>query len=114
MNNLKQFIQNLLQNSKVIIIILLIIILFQACGSCNHKSKQQWKEKEWTEQVMMKDSIIKDLNNTIEFQNIRIIQLEDSLKLMGTKCDQLGSMQKSLQDDKALMREIIRKQNRKE
>lgn len=112
MEKIKNFFKNIFNHSKVIIIILLCIILLQMCSRCSHRTKDQWREHQYTEEISKKDSVITGQKTTIDSLNIALIQTKDSLKMCNSKYEQVKNNEKSLQDDKALMREIIRKQNK--
>lgn len=112
MEKIKEFFKKLSDNSKIIIIILLCIIFLQTCSRCSHNTKDQWKEVQYTEQILTLDSTIVSQKATIDSLNIELIVLEDSLKLCQSGYQHAVAREKSLNDDKALMREIIRKQNK--
>lgn len=112
MEKIKDFFKKLLDNSKIVIIVLLCVIFLQTCSRCSHNTKDQWKEVQYTEQLAVKDSVIEIQKFTIDSLNIELIILEDSLKLCQSGYQQAVAREKSLNDDKALMREIIRKQNK--
>jgi hypothetical protein len=82
------------------------------CSRCSHNTKDQWREVQYTEQLAIKDSVIEVQKATIDTLNIELIILEDSLKICQSGYRQAIDREKSLNDDKALMREIIRNQNR--
>lgn len=112
MEKLKNIVKNILDNSKVVIIILLCIICLQTCSRCSHKTKDQWKDAQYTGTLVSKDSTIISQKAIIDSLGIKIIVLEDSLKLCQSGYRQAMDREKSLKDDKAMMREIIRNQNR--
>ena len=109
---IKEFFKKLLDNSKVIIIILLCIILLQTCSRCSHNTKDQWKDAQYTEQITGKDSTISAQKDIIDSLNINIIILEDSLKVCKNSYKNAIDRERSLNDDKIMMREIIRNQNK--
>ena len=112
MEKLKNFFKKILDNSKVVIIILLCIIFLQTCSHCSHKTKDQWRDVQYTETIVSKDSVIISQKEIIDSLGIKIIVLEDSLKLCQSGYRQAIDREKSLNDDKAMMREIIRNQNK--
>jgi len=112
MEKIKEFFKKLLDNSKVIIIILLCVIFLQTCSRCSHNTKDQWKEAQYTERLAAKDSVIAAQKAVIDTLNIELIVMEDSLKLCQSGYRQAMDREKSLNDDKAMMREIIRNQSR--
>ena len=112
MEKFKDFFKKILDNSKVVIIILLCIICLQTCSRCSYKTKDQWKDVQYTETIASKDSVIISQKEIIDSLGIKIIVLEDSLKLCQSGYRQAIDREKSLNDDKAMMREIIRNQNR--
>lgn len=112
MEKLKDFFKKTFDNSKVVIIILLCIICLQTCSRCSHKTKDQWKDVQYTETIASKDSVIISQKEIIDSLGIKIIVLEDSLKLCQSGYRQAIDREKALNDDKAMMREIIRNQNR--
>lgn len=108
MEKIKQFIQN---NTKWIIIFLVLVIFIQACGGCSKKTKYQFKDYEQTEQLVQKDSIITSQKAHIDSLGIEIITLRDSIKMLAGKYEQSQSYIQGLQDDKKVMRDIIKRQN---
>lgn len=112
MEKIKELFKKLLDNSKVIIIILLCVIFLQTCSRCSHNTKDQWKEVQYAEQIQTLDSTIASQKIIIDSLNIELIVLEDSLKICQSGYRQAVAREKSLNDDKTLMREIIRKQNK--
>ena len=112
MEKLKNFFKKILDNSKVVIIILLCVICLQTCSRCSHNTKDRWREVQYTETIVSKDSTIISQKEIIDSLSIKIIVLEDSLKLCQSGYRQAIDREKSLNDDKALMRDIIRNQNR--
>jgi len=112
MEKLKNFFKKILDNSKVVIIILLCIIFLQTCSHCSHKTKDRWKDAQYTEAIASKDSTIYSQKTIIDSLSVKIIVLEDSLKLCQSGYKQAIDREKALNDDKVMMREIIRNQNK--
>ena len=112
MEKLKNFFKKILDNSKIVIIILLCIICLQTCSRCSHKTKDQWRDAQYTGTIASKDSTINSQKIIIDSLGIKIIVLEDSLKLCQSGYKQAMDREKALNDDKVMMREIIRNQNK--